>query len=55
MTDSPTPTTPRNCLAAPDGTRRSGLWGPPLFPFGGHRPTSTIQDRGAARAEESII
>ena len=55
MTDSTTPTAPRSCLAAQDGTRRKGPVPGALFPFGVHRPASTIQVRGTARAMESII
>jgi hypothetical protein len=55
MTDSTTPTAPRNCLAAPDRHPPKGPVQEALFPFGVHRPASTIQDRGAARAEKSII
>ena len=55
MTESTTPTAPRGCLAAPDGTRRKGPVQEALFPFGVHRPASTIQAREAARAMDSII
>jgi hypothetical protein len=55
MTGSTTPTTPRCCLAAQDGTRRKGPVQEALFPFGVHRPASTIQDRWPARAAEPII
>jgi hypothetical protein len=55
MTPATTPTTPRLRLAAPDGTRRGGLWDEPLFPRGVRRLASTIRNRGAARAAAGII
>src|SRR5215216_6605754 len=49
MTDSTTPTTARNGLAAPDRHRPKGSVALPLSPFGRHRPASTIPDpRGRA-------
>jgi hypothetical protein len=55
MTDPTTPTTPRNCLAAPDRHPPKEPVPGALFPFGVHRPASTIQVRVAARAAVSII
>ena len=52
---STTPTPPRGCLAAQGGTRRKGPVPPALFPSGVHRPASTIQARGTARAMEPTI
>jgi hypothetical protein len=55
MAPSTTPTTPRHCLAAPDRHPPKGSVALPLFPFGVHRPASTIQGRVAARAAEVTI
>jgi len=55
MTEATTRTTPRCRLAAPDRHPPKGPVQTALFPFGVHRPASTIQDRGAARAAASII
>jgi hypothetical protein len=60
MATSPTPTTPRHRLAAhlprpsglvtgfASGHPPKGSVALPLFPFVGHRPASTIQNRVAA-------
>jgi len=55
MLDSTTPAPVCTHPAAQDGTRRKGPVAPPLFPFGGHRPASTVHAHpGAAAAETSI-
>jgi hypothetical protein len=55
MADSTTPTTAWTRLAAPDRHPAKGPVEPPLFPFAGHRPASTIHDHAAARVAESTI
>jgi hypothetical protein len=55
MAGSSTPTTAWRCLAAPDRHPPKGPVALPLFPFGVHRPASTIHDHAAARAAEPTI
>jgi len=55
MLDSTAPAPVCTHPAAQDGTRQKGPVAPPLFPFGGHRPASTVHAHpGAAAAETSI-
>ena len=55
MTDPTTPAPVCTRPAAQGGTRRKGPVPLALFPSGVHRPASTIQDRGTARAAASVI
>jgi hypothetical protein len=55
MIDCTTPAPGCTRSAAQDGTRQKGPVALPLFPFGVHRPASTVHAHPGTAAAQSII